>query len=100
MLSATTGDGFFEIETRISEIIRERAGSVGAPMITRRRHRLALESALFHVKQALSLLERGGGAELVAEDVRLASRQLSGLVGEIGVEEILGAVFSSFCIGK
>ncbi|WP_300391641.1 tRNA uridine-5-carboxymethylaminomethyl(34) synthesis GTPase MnmE [Henriciella sp.] len=99
-MSALTGEGFSEIEARIAEVIRNRAGSAGAPLITRRRHRLALESALFHVKHALNLLEHGGGAELVAEDVRLASRQLSGLIGEIGVEEILGAVFSSFCIGK
>lgn len=99
-MSALTGEGFSEIEARIADIIRERAGSVGAPLITRRRHRLALESALFHVKHALNYSRQGGGAELVAEDVRLAARQLSGLVGEIGVEEILGAVFSSFCIGK
>ncbi|RIJ30368.1 tRNA uridine-5-carboxymethylaminomethyl(34) synthesis GTPase MnmE [Henriciella mobilis] len=100
VISAITGDGIRELERRIADIIRAKAGSVGAPLITRRRHRLALESALFHVKQASDLITRGGGAELVAEDVRLASRQLSGLIGEIGVEEILGAVFSSFCIGK
>ena len=100
VMSALTGEGFSDIENRIAEIIRARAGAAGAPLITRRRHRLALESALFHVKQALNLLAQGSGAELVAEDVRLASRQLSGLIGEIGVEEILGAVFSSFCIGK
>ena len=99
-ISATTGEGVSEVERRISDYIRTKAGSVGAPLITRRRHRLALESALFHVKQAIDLIARGGGTELVAEDVRLAARQLSGLVGEIGVEEILGEVFSSFCIGK
>ncbi|WP_300377469.1 tRNA uridine-5-carboxymethylaminomethyl(34) synthesis GTPase MnmE [Henriciella sp.] len=100
VISAATGDGFEVLEERIAEVIRKKAGRAGAPMITRRRHRLALENALFHVKQALDLQARGGGAELVAEDVRLAARQLSTLVGEIGVEEILGAVFSSFCIGK
>jgi len=99
-ISAATGEGMPDLERRVERIIRHKAGSIGAPLITRRRHRLALESALFHVKQAADLLERGGGAELVAEDVRLASRQLSGLIGVIGVEEILGAVFSSFCIGK
>ncbi len=99
-ISATTGAGMSELESVISEFIRNRAASGSAPLITRRRHRLALESALFHVKHGLDLVDRGGGAELVGEEVRLASRQLSTLIGEIGVEEVLGSVFSSFCIGK
>lgn len=99
-ISAKTGHGLDALESRLAGLIRERAGDGAAPLITRRRHRLALESALFHVKHAMDLIERGGGAELVGEDVRLASRQLSSLIGEIGVEEVLGAVFSSFCIGK
>ena len=100
VISALTGDGLPEVERRIAGIINDKAGETVAPLITRRRHRLALESALFHVKHAIDGLNRGGGAELVAEDVRLAARQLSSLTGEIGVEEILGAVFASFCIGK
>ena len=100
VMSAISGEGIREIEAAISNRIQEKATVRTAPLITRRRHRLALESALFHVKQGLTLLEQGGGAELVAEDVRLAARQLASLTGEIGVEEILGAVFSSFCIGK
>lgn len=99
-ISTVTGEGFAELEAKLAEIISARANTGTAPLITRKRHRMSLETALFHVEQALDLLERGGGAELVAEDVRLAARQLSSLVGEIGVEEILGAVFSSFCIGK
>ena len=56
--------------------------------------------ALFHVKQARTNLERGFGAEIVSEDVRLAAQKLGALVGRIDVEDILGEVFSSFCIGK
>jgi tRNA modification GTPase len=37
---------------------------------------------------------------LVAEDLRLAIREMQSIVGEIGVEDVLGAVFSRFCIGK
>ncbi|MGB3626347.1 MAG: tRNA uridine-5-carboxymethylaminomethyl(34) synthesis GTPase MnmE, partial [Henriciella sp.] len=99
-ISTVTGKGFEALEARLAEIISARANIGQAPLITRKRHRKSLETSFFHVEQALELLERGGGAELVAEDVRLAARQLSSLVGEIGVEEILGAVFSSFCIGK
>ncbi|MEQ9317126.1 MAG: tRNA uridine-5-carboxymethylaminomethyl(34) synthesis GTPase MnmE [Henriciella sp.] len=100
LISTVTGQGFEALETRLGDIISARANTGHAPLITRKRHRKSLETSLFHVEQALDLLDRGGGAELVAEDVRLAARQLSSLVGEIGVEEILGAVFSSFCIGK
>jgi tRNA modification GTPase len=41
-----------------------------------------------------------GGAELVAEDVRLAARALGRLTGRIDVEDVLGEIFASFCIGK
>jgi tRNA modification GTPase len=39
-------------------------------------------------------------AELAAEDMRSALRQMDSLVGRIGVEDLLGEIFSSFCIGK
>lgn len=100
ILSTLTGDGLADLESAIADIVSAKANRTIAPLITRKRHRLSLQTSLFHVEQALDLLGRGGGAELVAEDVRLAARQLSSLVGEIGVEEVLGAVFSSFCIGK
>ncbi|WP_084420777.1 tRNA uridine-5-carboxymethylaminomethyl(34) synthesis GTPase MnmE [Henriciella litoralis] len=99
-MSASTGQGFSVLEKALSDRIHELAGRTTAPLITRRRHREALEAAMFHVTQARSGLELGMGAELVADDVRLASRALSSLIGEIGVEEVLGSVFSNFCIGK
>ena len=99
-MSASTGKGFSVLENALSDRITKLAGRTTAPLITRRRHREALEAAMFHVTQARSGLELGMGAELVADDVRLASRALSSLIGEIGVEEVLGSVFSSFCIGK
>lgn len=100
VLSASTGEGFIALEEAIASRIRAIAGRMAAPLITRRRHRDALERALFHVKQAESALRTGFGAELVTEDARLAAQSLSFLVGQIGVEDILGEVFSTFCIGK
>ncbi|MEM5515683.1 tRNA uridine-5-carboxymethylaminomethyl(34) synthesis GTPase MnmE [Henriciella sp. AS95] len=100
LISTLSGEGFGELEAVIADVVSRKANRDVAPLITRKRHRTSLQQALFHVEQALDLISRGGGAELVAEDVRLAARQLSALVGEIGVEEILGSVFSSFCIGK
>ncbi|RIJ24103.1 tRNA uridine-5-carboxymethylaminomethyl(34) synthesis GTPase MnmE [Henriciella barbarensis] len=100
LLSAETGFGFSALEDALGKRITELSGSRSAPLITRRRHREALSTSLFHVKQASANLERGFGAEIVSEDVRLAAQKLGALVGRIDVEDILGEVFSSFCIGK
>ena len=69
-------------------------------MITRARHRQGIERALAYLRQAKTHLESGVGAEFVAEDVRLGSRELGMLTGHIDPDSVLGAVFSSFCIGK
>ena len=100
VLSAGTGVGFPLLEVELARRIAKLSSSRSAPLITRRRHRDALSNALFHVKQARGNLERGFGAEIVSEDVRLAAQKLGALVGRIDVEDILGEVFSSFCIGK
>jgi tRNA modification GTPase len=73
---------------------------VEAPVITRARHREKLSAGLASLIQARQLLEDDIGAELAAEDVRMALRQLGAVIGTVGVEDILGAVFSQFCIGK
>ena len=67
------------------------------PAATRLRHRELLAEALERVRRALALEE---ALELAAEDVRLASRALDRITGRIDPEEVLGRVFSSFCIGK
>ena len=64
---------------------------------TRLRHRELLAEALERVQHALALQD---DLELAAEDVRLASRALDRITGRIDPEEVLGRVFSSFCIGK
>jgi tRNA modification GTPase len=99
-LSALTGDGFDALEVALETWLAAQVAGRTAPVITRARHRMGIEIALSHVKTACDLIAQDAGAELASEDVRLAARALAGLVGEIGVEEILGAVFSEFCIGK
>ncbi len=99
-MSSETGHGLDallkEIEVRLSQL----AGRQAAPLLTRTRHRGAIERALEDLKRAQSALASDLGMELVAEDVRSAIQKLSSLTGEIHVEDVLGAVFSSFCIGK
>jgi tRNA modification GTPase len=67
------------------------------PATTRARHTRLLTAARDHLARALATM---GEPELAAEDVRLAARRLAMVTGEIGVEDILGEVFATFCIGK
>lgn len=99
-LSARTGEGLDQLEAWISGFVSRRAASVEAPVITRARHREKLSRGLAALKAAGDALDQDLGFELVAEDLRLAIREMQAIVGEIGVEDVLGAVFSRFCIGK
>lgn len=99
-ISAKQGDGIAEIGAAILDRLGQLTQSVGAPIITRARHRQGIERARDHITRAQDHLMSGIGAEFVAEEVRLASRELGTLTGHVDAESVLGAVFSSFCIGK
>lgn len=99
-ISAKSGFGIDVLEKKIVEHLVSLTRNVEAPMITRARHRQGIERALSYLEQAQSHLNLGVGAEFIAEDVRLGSRELATLTGHIDPETVLGAVFSSFCIGK
>lgn len=99
-ISAKFGTGIERVEAVIIERLTSLTQNVGAPMITRARHRQGIERALIHIAAAMEHVEIGSGAEFSAEEVRIASRELGGLTGHIDTEMVLGAVFSSFCIGK
>ena len=97
---AKTGEGVIALEAKIVDRLMSLTRNVGAPMITRARHRQGIERAMVHLIQAQDHLQSQTGAEFVAEDVRMASRELGTLTGHIDPDTVLGAVFSSFCIGK
>jgi tRNA modification GTPase len=99
-ISAKTDADISILETKIIERLEHRQALVSAPLITRARHRQGIERGLNLIGKAESMLRAGYGSELIAEEVRLAARELGGLTGHVEVEAILGAVFSSFCIGK
>ncbi|MEL7284995.1 MAG: tRNA uridine-5-carboxymethylaminomethyl(34) synthesis GTPase MnmE, partial [Pseudomonadota bacterium] len=99
-IAAKSGDGVAALESEIIGRLSGMTQNLGAPMITRARHRQGIESALTHLETALDHLSGGVGAEFVSEDVRRASHELGALTGHIDPEHVLGAVFSSFCIGK
>ena len=68
-------------------------------LITRERHRQSLEACVKHLK---NFEEKNSKDDFdkAAEDLRLATRHLGVIVGKVDVEEILGSIFSDFCIGK
>jgi tRNA modification GTPase len=72
------------------------AGSEPA-IITRARHRAELEAAALALQRVRA---EQGGPELKAEELRIAAWHLGRLTGRIDVEEVLGAIFAEFCIGK
>ena len=68
-------------------------------LITRSRHRENLEQCLFHLNN-FEKQKSENDFDKAAEDLRLATRHLGMIVGKVDVEEILGSIFSDFCIGK
>ena len=97
-VSGKTGAGLADLVARITAILTQRAAA--AATITRERHRLAVVSAIGSMESARVEIVTGGRAELVAEQLRAAIRSLDSLVGRVDVEQVLGEIFSSFCIGK
>jgi len=97
-VSAKTGEGLEHLIQALEEqaALATEAGA-GSPLMTRARHRVELEGAR-------AALQRFGdpslSPELKAEELRVAAHHLGRLTGRIDVEEVLGAIFSEFCIGK
>ena len=96
-VSAVTGAGLAALLDRLENAIAARYGAGDeAPAITRERHR----SALMETRDALERARTAALPELAAEDVRLASRALGRITGEVDVEDLLEVIFADFCIGK
>ena len=68
-------------------------------LVTRERHRIKLNQCLKEIDNFLKK-DQKKDIEMAAEDLRLATRHLGGIVGKVDVEEILGSIFKDFCIGK
>ncbi len=97
-ISATTGAGMDELVQALTGFA-DRFFTAEPALVTRERHRVALQQAAQALEDALRL-GPGGGEELVAEQIRLATRALERLTGRIGVEDVLDVIFRDFCIGK
>jgi len=97
-VSATTGEGLHQLQVLITSRVTEALGREEAPVLTRARHRRLVEEARAALSRAIPALDVG--PELAAEDARVAADQIGRLTGRIDVEDLLGEIFSSFCIGK
>ena len=98
-ISAKTGAGIDalrdEIARRVGRDSREES-----PYIARERHLRALQQAEEHYQHALAQLQATQNGELIAEDLRLAHDALGSITGAVSSDDLLGHIFSSFCIGK
>jgi tRNA modification GTPase len=69
-------------------------------VLARERHLEALREADAAMARAIEALAGGRGAEIAAEDLRVAQSALSRITGEFGADALLGEIFARFCIGK
>jgi tRNA modification GTPase len=98
-LSAKTGEGMSLLREHLKHIAGAES-SVEGQFLARTRHLRALEQVLTHLRQGLEQLQQYQAGELLAEELRLAQQHLGEITGEYSSDDLLGAIFSSFCIGK
>lgn len=98
-LSAKTGDGIQLLTDHLKEIMGYQ-GSTEGGFMARRRHLAALELAHSHLLIGLEQLESYVAGEILAEELRLCQQALNEITGEFTSDDLLGKIFSSFCIGK
>ena len=94
-LSALTGEGIPELIAALAARVAE-TYDIAAPVLTRARHREALEAAADALDRSLA----ADLPELRAEDLRLAWRSLGRITGRVDVEDLLDVIFADFCLGK
>ena len=97
-ISAKNGDGIDTLRESLSEFAGLNSGIEGV-FVARKRHLDAIEETLEFINSALSQLN-SSSSELVAEDLRQAGMKLGQITGEFSSDDLLGEIFSSFCIGK
>ena len=99
-ISAKTGEGLDLLRSKLVETAQSLMDSQNTVLVTNVRHYEALK----HAKESLNAVQRGLGegipTDLVAQDLREALYYLGSITGEITTDEVLGSIFSRFCIGK
>ena len=99
LISTKTGEGIDELIDNLTRNYHD-YNHHESTFIARKRHVEALKQSLQHIQQAASTFEQTRSGELMAEDLRQAQLSLNQITGEFTTEDLLGRIFSSFCIGK
>ena len=104
-ISAARGEGLAELKSYLSgcvkqQISRFNAASDSSILVTNERHRAALQAASDSLARAMVALRSGIASDLLSQDLRAAIHHLGTITGSITTDEILGTIFSRFCIGK
>ncbi|HAT3891549.1 tRNA uridine-5-carboxymethylaminomethyl(34) synthesis GTPase MnmE [Legionella pneumophila serogroup 1] len=97
-LSAKTGEGMSELKKVIKQVVGYQPAE--GQFLARRRHLQALDEAKTLLLNGQAQLTNHKAGELLAEDLRLAHQMLCEITGEFTSDDLLGKIFSSFCIGK
>ena len=98
-VSAATGAGLDALRGHLLALAG-RDASIEGVYLARRRHLEALETARDASAAALGRLRTGELPELAAEELRAAQRALEAITGRFDADDLLGAIFGSFCVGK
>lgn len=98
VVSTETGEGLTALHDWLADRLAGDLSGADFPAVTRERHRRRLTEALSSVEAGRRALDVS--PELAGDDLRRAAESLGRVTGAIGVEDILGEVFSTFCIGK
>lgn len=98
-VSAARGDGIDLLRAHLKECVGFQGASAGT-LSARRRHLDALARANRHIEEAARQLIEHRAGELMAAELRQAQHALNEITGEFTSEDLLGRIFSSFCIGK
>jgi len=98
-LSAKTGAGVDSLKEHLKNIMGYQ-GSTEGGFMARRRHLTALSNTHQHLITGLDQLESYVAGEILAEELRICQQELDQITGEFTSDDLLGKIFSSFCIGK
>jgi len=98
-LSAKTGLGIDSLKEHLKSIMGYQ-GNMEGSFMARRRHLVALDNTHQHLLTGLNQLESYVAGEILAEELRICQQELDQITGEFTSDDLLGKIFSSFCIGK
>jgi tRNA modification GTPase len=98
-VSSVTGQG---VGSLVKEVLLRLGVDEGSetPFLARKRHKVSIENSLHFLNVSIKDLEEKAGLELVAESLRLAHEEIGEVLRPMSSDDLLGEIFSEFCIGK